>query len=758
MSDFEGLLEQLVPGAGRVEARSDLDAPDFPRGLGLEPRALLARGGQGWVFRAHDPVLQRDVAVKIVRADAQGDAEQALLEEARRTASLDHPSVLPVHRVVVADGRVCVEYRLAPQSTLEALLADPALLASRDVPGRLVLLRGPVRALRRAHALGVVHGDLHPGNLLLGEDDEVYVLDWSGRGGAAGVFAGSPGHAAPEVLAGAPHSPAGDIYALGAVAWELCTGRPLRPRMRDEELGAFVARWRDRPTPALPADVVLPAGVPELLASALADAPARRCDAAAFADLLDDALSGASERAVRLERGEALLAQARETLGRYRELGKRLEDERTVVASQRARVPGHAPPAAKKALWAAEDRLVDIEGERALVWLDAMQQAVLGGAFCDDDAEARDMVAELWWVRLEDQSARGQAREVMLAAHQVQAVDPDRRGATLQAACRLSLDIAGDRPARVEIARLVPHERRLVPRPVATVAAPLPEHRLPPGRYQLTVHVDRCAPLSLPLALDRAEHHRAVVDPRPVSAIGDGFVLCPGGAFLLGGDPDARDPLPRCRPTLPDLFVQRDPVTVAAWAAFLADLPPERAVALAPGSRGPLGPDQCWWPLQDGHPAPPAGWDPAWPVVGIDADAAAAYAAWSSERLGRSLRLPAEEEWERAARGCDGRAFPWGDAFDPTFAHMRASRVGPPGLSAVGAFPVDTSPFGVRGMAGGVREWTASLLDSGEVVVRGGGWQDEAHDLRCASRRGLPGSWRSASVGFRLVSEEEAPG
>ena len=113
MSDFEKLLENMVPGASR-QITVPLEEPSLPASLGLVDAILLARGGYGWVFRATDPVLKRTVAVKISRPDGGTEARTALLEEARLTARLKHPAILPVHRIVAANGLLCVEYALAP--------------------------------------------------------------------------------------------------------------------------------------------------------------------------------------------------------------------------------------------------------------------------------------------------------------------------------------------------------------------------------------------------------------------------------------------------------------------------------------------------------------------------------------------------------------------------------------------------------------------------------------------------------------------
>ena len=141
-----------------------------------------------------------------------------------------------------------------------------------------------------------------------------------------------------------------------------------------------------------------------------------------------------------------------------------------------------------------------------------------------------------------------------------------------------------------------------------------------------------------------------------------------------------------------------------------------------PGEAGPFGEHVAFWQHDGTAWTIPSGWDPQWPVNAISLADAEAYAEWRSALERRAMRLPTEEEWEKAARGVDGRAYPWGDRFDPTFAHMRASVPGAPRPAPVGAYPVDTSVYGCMDMAGGMREWTSSRFDEGQVVIRGGTW------------------------------------
>jgi serine/threonine-protein kinase len=163
--------------------------------------------------------------------------------------------------------------------------------------------------------------------------------------------------------------------------------------------------------------------------------------------------------------------------------------------------------------------------------------------------------------------------------------------------------------------------------------------------------------------------------------------------------------------------------------------------------------------------------DPLAPVVMIPHAAAEAYTRWYAERTGLPWRLPGELEWEKAARGVDGRRFPWGERFDPTCANCRETRPLEPELALVDTHPVDESPYGVRGMGGNIREWCADVfLREGPPmpekratiavahnresvrVVRGGGWADSGEEGAMSSRReSIPADARAPWLGFRLV-------
>jgi serine/threonine-protein kinase len=151
-----------------------------------------------------------------------------------------------------------------------------------------------------------------------------------------------------------------------------------------------------------------------------------------------------------------------------------------------------------------------------------------------------------------------------------------------------------------------------------------------------------------------------------------------------------------------------------------------------------------------------------------------AYTRWRAARDRIAWRLPTEAEREKAGRGADGRLFPWGDRFDPTFCKMRDSRPGAPQPEPTGTFERDESPYGIRDLAGSSRDWAldidgelevdAALAEkepapglarerSGQRIARGGGWSLPSPFSRLASRTRLGTRERLPDLGLRLVHD-----
>jgi serine/threonine-protein kinase len=274
--------------------------PAAPRLIGdrYELQSLLASGGMGRVWRAQDTLLQRPVAVKILRSEFTGDPAflGRFRAEAQHTAVLAHPNIASVfdYGELVQDGEhlAYLVMELVEGESLAGLLARVRRL---DVALTLSVLRQTAAALAVAHAAGVVHRDVKPGNVLMGGNGTVKITDfgiaWSASSvplTRTGQVIGTAQYLSPEQAAGEKATPASDVYALGAVAYECLTGR----RVFDGENSVQIAvkQIREEPEP-LPAD--LPEPVRRLVERAMCKDPRQRFpDGAALLAAVDDVLAG----------------------------------------------------------------------------------------------------------------------------------------------------------------------------------------------------------------------------------------------------------------------------------------------------------------------------------------------------------------------------------------------------------------------------------------------------------------------------------
>lgn len=217
----------------------------FPRRY--EIGEIIGEGGMGVVRLATQTVLGRQVAVKSPRSEAPSERElHSLLQEAWITGSLEHPNIVPIHDVTVdSDGRPHIVLKRVSGTTWNELMRHPDTVRERfgvaDVlEWHLRVLLQICNAVHFAHSQGIIHRDLKPENVMVGEFGEVYVLDWgialsleddpSGRlapVSEATRMAGTPAYMAPEMLGGSPPrlGPRTDVYLLGAMLYELLTGR-----------------------------------------------------------------------------------------------------------------------------------------------------------------------------------------------------------------------------------------------------------------------------------------------------------------------------------------------------------------------------------------------------------------------------------------------------------------------------------------------------------------------------------------------------
>ncbi len=262
----------------------------------------IATGGMGEVWKARDDVLGRVVAVKVLKEEYTGDPGflERFRAEARHTAALGHPHIAGVYDYGEADASAYLVMELVPGEPLSDLLSrEGALEPSRAMD----LLSQAASGLSAAHAAGVVHRDVKPGNLLVTPQGQVKVTDFGiARAAdqvpltATGQVMGTAQYLAPEQAMGRAATPASDVYALGVVAYESLTGG--RPFSGDSQVAVAMAHVNSEPAP-MPDSV--PPGPRALVEACLAKDPADRPrDASVFADVAAALARGDDDRAMSL--------------------------------------------------------------------------------------------------------------------------------------------------------------------------------------------------------------------------------------------------------------------------------------------------------------------------------------------------------------------------------------------------------------------------------------------------------------------------
>jgi serine/threonine-protein kinase len=254
---------------------------------GYRVEALIGRGGMAVVYRAEDLRLGRKVALKLLAPELSSDLRfrQRFSRESRLAASIDHPNILPIYEAGEADGVLYLVMRYVVGFDLKVLLEREGPLE----PMRALALFGQVAsALDMAHAHGLVHRDVKPGNILVasgaGPDypDHVYLTDFgltkrsTSQSGitTAGHFLGTVSYVSPEQISGKPVSNRTDVYSLGCVVYEALTGT--LPFEREEEVATLWAHLVEPSAPASTRRSDLPPALDAVLSRALAKLPEER--------------------------------------------------------------------------------------------------------------------------------------------------------------------------------------------------------------------------------------------------------------------------------------------------------------------------------------------------------------------------------------------------------------------------------------------------------------------------------------------------
>src|SRR5579859_6038988 len=271
-----------IPPVGSTPASSL--GPGSVIGARYEIIQLLGEGGMGAVYKAHDRELERDVALKLIRAELARNPEilARFKQELILARQVTHKNVIRIYDLGQADGFKFITMDFVEGQDLRALLIANGKLAPEQAARIMLQI---CRALEAAHTEGVIHRDLKPQNIMLDPSGRVYVMDFGIARSAylpgmtqTGALIGTPEYMSPEQGRGEKLTERSDIFSLGIIFYELLTGKS--PYPADAPLGTLWKRLQEKPKPPAEIDVTVPKPLNDIVMSALEIEPEKRLSSA----------------------------------------------------------------------------------------------------------------------------------------------------------------------------------------------------------------------------------------------------------------------------------------------------------------------------------------------------------------------------------------------------------------------------------------------------------------------------------------------
>ncbi len=677
----------------------DISKPENQRYIIHE---VVGRGGMATVWRAIDAGMGREVAIKVARPEKADE----ILREGRIIAGLQHPNIIPVYDIATLDdSRPFYVMKLLIGRTLDELASIPLVR-------RIDILKQVCLAVHFAHDKGVIHRDIKPTNIIVGELGEVFLADWGiarfeDEPVDTAVILGTPGFLAPEQFCGESVGGdyATDVWALGCTLCHSLIGRSPFPT----ELTAMLHAYAIQKPPQMPSDLA-----PELCAiigRALEfDRGDRYKSALEMANDLQEFLEEHRDRQSRFASAEASWIEVQPML-------KALEASWASLDA--------APPLGISGVdeirFLHDRRKREVEFQTDFASIQQRLARILAEA--PDHELASFRLSGMYWRRMTDMERETKHVDAAYMERLAFETRPDLVGIWDRLA---ELFLTGSGTVRVLKSRNHPVQDEAL---VFEGALPcrLPLRR---GAYVVAFE-DQNLQTVHAVQLQRGEVRTIESVLRSVP---EGFCVIGNGSQVFA--------------------IQQNPVAVGDYLDFLNAIPHHDAKNHLPvlhDGRAYMEFGGGLWRLLEADIEGDR-WDPDWPMLIVNYLDSQAYAQWFGRLHGVAARLPTVAEWEYAARGETQREYPWGDYFDPSFCVMRESPQNPGTPSPLSETTADVSPLGVRHMSGNVGNWTSTTIGN-RNVYKGASYQSMAEMCRISTKASAFPHERQPHIGLRLAFE-----
>jgi serine/threonine-protein kinase len=757
--------------------------------------AEIGKGGMGEVMLVTDRDLRRQVAMKIIRPDVaeSRDLLMHFVAEAQATSQLEHPGIPPVHDIgFTSDNQIYFTMKLVRGQSMRDVIQD-LVVKRRGVQEefnlhRLIsMLQQIAETLHFAHERGVLHRDIKPDNVMLGDYGEVHVVDWglarvtgqaeetptieelekvttartaAGMETQYGVVKGTLLYMSPEQALGETETldRRADIFSLGCLLYEvLCLKPPYDAT--DPEVYQKIATADVKPVEEMNPRRRVPPTLADICRKSMARERDERYQtsremAVEFRRWLD----GRAERERRHKEAEELTAQGNEAIERHRKLQRQVKEAEKAASEEAKKYKAWQPVTEKLSLIEARRTAVDLRTGVGLAFAESLKLLQAALIAEPENLKAKAALASIWKSQLVEAERKRDKAETAYALANLERYDDE-----IKSEGKLSLQSL---PSEAEILlyRFVEHEGLLVPEEKKVLGkTPLKTISLPMGSYLCVLQAEGYLDVLYPVHITRDCQRKGKVKMRTRDEIGDEFLFVPGGPFQYGEGEGTKEL------EVDDFAIQRYPVTFGEYGEFLDALEPKEAKARLPRTegegafmeRGGDGRHRTLANIVEGAARERCikshgeGFEAKIPVMAVTFEDAQAYCRWKTEVTRQVWRLPTEQEREKAARGADGRAFPWGNLEDASLAKCRDSFDEQAQPEPVGAFKTAESVYGMGDAAGSMWEWTDSWLDETESfrVLKGSAWFVVAAGMRLGRRAGDDPGGRFPYAGFRCVKE-----